>query len=231
MPESNLSRLGSLLQYTARGAQQAQNTSNQLPPTYGTIVDVNDPEERGRVKVVLDEVNPKFLDEKGLDQKDAKPTQTDWIEPLVPFKGIQPEALKDKKMRVPVTARNGDPNRLAFGDPVFDPLESKKAEQPSNSAMTRLPVYPAGSLPPPSKENLGCLVIEEGGPQGFDWLCVCLNRGGYKWVRHIDRLHYHDGQLPDTDNDSEGNGPDTSTEQRTYDAVTATTDSPKEGSD
>jgi len=56
---------------------------------------------------------------------------------------------------------------------------------------------------------------------------VCLNRGGYKWVRHIDRLHYHDGQLPD--NDSESNGPDQ--EARTWDAVTATTGSPKEGSD
>jgi len=50
-------------------------------------------------------------------------------------------------------------------------------------------------------------------------------------VRHIDRLHYHDGQLPDTDNDSESNGPDTSTEKRTWDAVTATTGSPNEGSD
>jgi len=71
------------------------------------------------------------------------------------------------------------------------------------------------------------MIVELGGPQGFDWLMVCLNRGGYKWVRHSDRLHYHTGQLPD--NDSEGNGPDD--QARTYDDIIVTTDSPLEGSD
>jgi hypothetical protein len=94
--------------------------------------------------------------------------------------------------------------------------------------MTRLPCYPAGQLPPATEDNVGCLIIELGGPQGYDWLMVCLKRaGGYKWVRHADRLHYHTGQLPD--NDSEANGPDT--QSRTYDDIIVTTGEPREGSD
>lgn len=227
---SNIAKLGALLQYSARGAQQAQNQSNQLPPTFGEIVDTNDPERRGRVKVILDEVNPKVLEEKGFAQDGAQPTQSDWIEPLNSFKGLQPAALKGK--RVPIIPRNGDPNRLSFGAPVFDPNEKQGAKPPANSDMTRLPVYPSGSLPDATAENIGCMIVESGGPQGYDWLMVCLKRaGGYKWVRMADRLHYHTGQLPDTDNDSEGNGPDTSTEQRTYDDIVVTTGAPQEGSD
>lgn len=230
MPASNLAQLGALLQYTARGAQQAQGLSNQLPPTYGEIVDVSDPENRGRVKVILDEVNPKILEEKGFSQGGAAPSQSDWIEPLNPFKGIQPKALVGT--RVPIMPRNGDPNRLSFGAPVHDPAEKQGAKPPANSDMTRLSVYPSGSLPAADAENVGCMVVETGGPQGYDWLNVCLKRaGGYKWVRMADRLHYHTGQLPDTDNDSEGNGPDTSTEKRTYDDIIVTTGAPKEGSD
>lgn len=226
MPQSNIARLGALLQYTARGAQKAQDLSNQLPPTYGEIIDINDPQSRGRVRVILDEVNPKILEEKGFAQGGGKPSESDWIEPLNPFKGLQPKDLIGK--RVPIIPRNGDPNRLSFGAPVHDPNEAKKAKPPANSDMTRLPVYPSGSLPPADEENIGCVIVEKGGPQGYDWLMVCLKRaGGYKWVRHSDRLHYHTGQLPD--NDSEVNGPDN--QARTYDDIIVTTGAPKEGSD
>ena len=105
---------------------------------------------------------------------------------------------------MPITPRDGDPNRLNFGDPVYDPSEFSEAKQPQNSAMTRLPCYPSGQLPEASVDNIGCMLIETGGPQGHDWLCVCLNRGGYKWVRHIDRLHIHLTQVPDSSGDSEG---------------------------
>lgn len=226
---NSLEELAGVLLKSFRGAQQAASLSGQMQSTYGTVVDVNDPDNLGRVKVILDQTNPEYLRGKGFEQ-DGKPTQTDWIYPLVPLKGKQPSGLKGA--RVPIIPRDGDPNRLNFGDPIFDPDEFSKAKQPRNSAMTRLPVYPAGQLPEASEDNIGCLIVEKGGPQGYDWLMVCLKRaGGYKWVRQADRLHYHTGQLPDTDNDSEGNGPDTSTEKRTYDSIIVTTGAPKEGSD
>ncbi len=203
----SIDQLARLLRRADRGAEIAQSLSNNLQPTFGTITDVEDPEEYGRVKVILDEVNPEFLTEKGFDQGSSQPTVTDWVEPNIPLKGVQPEALVGK--RVPIVPRAGDPNRLTFGDPIYDPNETSKAEQPANSAMTRLPVYPSGELPPPSEENIGCMVVEQGGPCESDWLCVCLTRyGDYYWVRHMDMNHIHsdqdDGiQPPDSAGDEE----------------------------
>lgn len=224
---NSLDELALILLRSFRGAQQAASLSGQMQSTYGTIVDVNDPENSGRVKVVLDQTNPDYLRGKGFEQ-DGSPTQTDWIYPLVPLKGRQPSGLVGA--RVPIVPRDGDPNRLNFGDPIYDPDEFSGARQPRNSAMTRLPVYPSGQLPEASEDNVGCLIIEQGGPQGYDWLAVCLKRaGGYMWVRHADLLHYHTGQLPDIDNDSEGNGPDQSVEGRTYDSVVVTSGASLEG--
>jgi len=207
MKEQNLNELARFVHKADRGAQIAREWSNNMQPTYGTITDVIDPENRGRIKVVLDETNPEIVSEDGFNQTSAEPSVTDWIDPHIPFKGVQPEALVGK--RVPIQPRAGDPNRLFFGDPVYDPGETDKAEQPKNSAMTRLPVYPAGSLPSASEENIGCMVIEQGGPMDSDWLCVCLSRKGeYYWVRHIDLQHGHAGeddgqQDPDSDGDGE----------------------------
>ena len=205
--EQSLDELARLLQKADRGAAVAQRFSNQMQPTYGTITSVSDPANHGRIKVVLDEMNPEILSEDGFNQGSGQPTVTDWIDPHIPFQGIQPEDLIGK--RVPVQPRAGDPNRLFFGDPVFDPGETNKAAQPKNSSMTRLPVYPSGSLPSASEENIGCMVIEQNGPMESDWLCVCLARKGeYYWVRHIDMSHGHAGeddgqQDPDSDGDGE----------------------------
>lgn len=205
--DQSLDELARLLHKADRGSAIAQKLSNKMQPTFGTITDVADPDNHGRIKVVLDEMNPEFLTEKGFPQGGAQPTVTDWIEPGIPFQGVQPEALIGK--RVPISPRAGDPNRLSFGDPVFDPAETSKAEQPANSAMTRLPIYPSGSLPSAGPENIGCMVVEEGGPCSSDWLCVCLRRRGqWLWIRHIDLNHIHadqdDGrQGPDSDGDGE----------------------------
>ncbi len=224
----NLDQLAGIMLRSFRGTQQAANLSGQMQNTYGTVIDIEDPEELGRVRVILDEVNPEFLVNKDFEQS-GEATETDWIYPIVPMKGKQPQALVDKKARVPIVPRNGDPNRLNFGDPVYDPNEFDKAEQPLNSAMTRLPVYPSGELPPATEENIGCMIVEQAGPNGNDWLMVCLKRyGDYKWVRHIDRLHYHDGQLPDND---PGDASSNDTQNRTWDATTETTNDEKEGSD
>jgi hypothetical protein len=223
--KQNVDQLAGVLLRSFRGAQQAANLSGQMMNTYGTVIDVEDPEELGRVRLILDEVNPEFLQGKDFDQA-GEPTETDWIYPIVPLKGKQPQALVDKKARVPIVPRNGDPNRLNFGDPIFDPNEYEKAEQPMNSAMTRLPVYPSGELPPPTEENIGCMCIEEGGPCSSDWLCVCLKRRGtYYWVRHIDLNHIHadqdDGIQPP---DSAGDGEEPVDEGPIWDLVAPTTD-------
>lgn len=237
-----ITELARLLNRADRGSQIAQELSGKLEPTFGTITDVNDPEERGRVKVVLDQVNPEFLEEDEYPQEGSQPTQSDWIKPDIPFRGIQPEQLVG--MRVPITARGGDPNRLSFGDPIYDPEETEKlqwsegggqgrsggegegGEIPPNTAMVRAPIYPVGALPAASAENFGCIVIEEGGPCQSDWLCVCLKRRGtYYWVRHIDVNHIHadqdDGRQPP---DADGDGEAPVDEGPIWDKVAPTTD-------
>jgi hypothetical protein len=75
--------------------------------------------------------------------------------------------------------------------------------------MVRCAVFPTGGLPDAGAENIGCIVVEEGGPMESDWLCVCLKRkGSYYWVRLVDLSHGHAGeddgdQDPDTDGDGE----------------------------
>ena len=60
MSGSALEELARMLKRGDRGAEIAQEWSNNLQPTFGTITDIEDPEEMGRVKVILDEVNPEF---------------------------------------------------------------------------------------------------------------------------------------------------------------------------
>jgi len=206
MNNNSLEQFARLLREQQVGVQKANDLMNRAQPTYGEIVDVKDPEERGRIKVVIDEVNPKIHTEQGF-QDEGTPTKSDWIEPKVPFKGVQPEKLVG--LRVPVEPKQGDPNRLFFGTPVNDQGESSDAAAPENSDMVRLPIYPMGSLPAADGENIGCMVVEQGGPMQSDWLCVCLSRNGqYMWVRHIDLAHGHAGeddgkQAPDSDGDGE----------------------------
>ena len=197
---SALDELAAILRQAMKANQTAEEWNNALKPTYGTITDTEDPKKQGRVKVVLDETNPEFLTEHGYDQGEAKPTKTRWIEPQVPLGGWQPKENVGK--RVPIQAKNNDPTRLFFGDPVYDPDETEKAAQPKNSSMTRLPVYQPGELPFANEDNIGCMVIEQQGPMKCDWLCVCLKRwdGEYYWVRHMDLNHIHakqdDGRQP-----------------------------------
>ena len=75
--DSSLNQLARMLQKSDRAAQIAQEWSNNMQPTYGTIIDIEDPEEQGRIKVTLDEMNPEILTEKGFDQGSAQATVTD----------------------------------------------------------------------------------------------------------------------------------------------------------
>jgi hypothetical protein len=176
----------------------------------GKIVDVNDPEERGRVKVVFDDMNPEIPQVSGAgewskERIGKEPDSSHWIDVSPAFKGKQPKGLVGK--RVNIAASNGQYQYAVLNDVLYDPemLASQKMKMPDNSSMTRLPVYPSGELPPASAENVGCVVIEDGGFDGMQWLSVCLKRsGGYTWVNLMDRLHIHDSQVNDSRGDIEG---------------------------
>lgn len=242
--EGSLNELARLLKRADRGAQIAQELSGNMQPTFGTIVDVEDPERLGRVKVILDQANPEFMTENEYDNSESEPTKTDWIKPDTPFRGVQPDQLVG--MRVPIKARNGDPNRLSFGSPIYDPEETEEGQWsgggggsrsarsggedgggdiPPNSDMVRMQVFPAGSLPDASEENHGCIVLEEGGPMDCDWLCVCAKRKGeFYWVRMVDLNHGHAGQDDgDQDPDTDGDGEVPVEENTVWDFVFPTT--------
>lgn len=199
----------------------------------GRIKSVDDPLNRGRVLVVFDAMNaadrPQIegTGEEYVQERIASGADTShWLDTSPAFMGRQPPGLVGKRVNIAVS--DGQYQYAILQDVLFDPdiltvKAGSKLKMPNNSPMTRLPCYPSGKLPPATEENVGCTIVELGGPQGDDWLMVCLKRAGeYKWVRHIDRLHYHTGQLPDSDGDSE---------KRTYDDVIETTGDPQEGSD
>jgi hypothetical protein len=192
----------------------------------GKIVSVDDPENRGRVKVIFDDMNPEIPQVTGAGEFSEQrlgeePDASHWIDVSPAFKGKQPKGLVGK--RVNISASNGQYQYAVMQDVLHDPelLASGKLPMPDNSSMTRLPIYPSGNLPPADPENHGCMVIESGGPMQSDWLCVCLRRQGkYIWVRHVDLQHGHagenDGQQP---NDSRGDIEQPVAEQSVWDFV------------
>lgn len=168
----------------------------------GTIKDVNDPENRGRVKVVFDDMNPDIPQVSGAgdwskERVGSEPDLSHWIDVSPAFKGKQSPGLVGKRVNISVS--NGQYQYSVLQDVLYDPeLLAEKAQKnlkiPNNSSMTRLPIYPAGQLPPACEENHGCMVIEMDGPMDSDWACICLKRDGeYLWVRHADLSHGHAG--------------------------------------
>jgi hypothetical protein len=199
----------------------------------GRIVDVNDPEQRGRVKVIFDDMNPEIPQVSGANEWSQEriglePDSSHWIDVSPAFKGKQPEGLVGK--RVNISASNGQYQYAVLQDVLYDPelLAQGKKDQlkmPNNSSMTRLPIYSSGSLPPASEENHGCMVVEMNGPLNSDWMCVCLKRqGNYFWVRHIDMAHGHSGQNDGKQPpDSSGDGEPPVNQQTIWDYVFPTT--------
>jgi hypothetical protein len=179
----------------------------------GTVVSVDDPEKRGRVKVIFDDMNPDVPQVTGAGEwseprEGEKPDASHWIDVSPPFKGRQPPGLVGK--RVNINASNGQYQYAVLQDVLHDPetlagQKGKDMKMPNNSSMTRLPCYPSGNLPEATADNVGCVIVETGGFQGLDWLTVCLKRGGgYKWVNMMDRLHTHASQVNDSRGDKEG---------------------------
>lgn len=169
----------------------------------GKIIDVDDPKERGRVRVLFDAMNNKDIPQIEGGGKYSGPREgiggnvSHWIDTSPAFKGKQPPGLVGKRVNIVIS--QGQYHYAILNDVLYDPQNlvdsaAQELEIPNNSSMTRLPVYPAGELPPPCKENHGCMVIEEGGPMDSDWTCVCLQRDGeFLWVRHVDLSHGHAG--------------------------------------
>lgn len=201
LEQTNLVRLLSNL--SALAEKTADFAGLPKPVTKATVVDVNDPQERGRVRVIFDAHNYKDIPEvTGAGRlscpRDGKEKYVShWIDTVPSFKGKQPSGLIDK--RVSIVLPNSQYQYALLGDVLYDPQDltdeaAGRLTTPNNSPMTRLPVYKAGELPKPYPENLGCIVIEEGGPMNSDWLCVCVKRDGKcLWVRHADLNHGHAG--------------------------------------
>lgn len=183
----------------------------------GEIVDVDDPKELGRVRVIFDAMSKKIPQVEGAGIfSDAREGEggniSHWIDTCPAFKGKQPPGLVGKRVNIAIS--DGEYHYAILTDVIHDPQNlvasyGESLEIPNNSSMTRLPIYPAGKLPPPCKQNAGCTVIEEGGPMNSDWVCVCLKRDGkYIWVRHGDLAHGHAGGNDITSQvDSSGNRP------------------------
>ena len=168
----------------------------------GEIVSVDDPKNRGRVKVKFDNMSEKIPQVEGAGDtwsgpRKGKADNSHWIDVCPAFKGKQPKGLVGKRVNISVS--NGEYQYSIMCDVLYDPQiltdqDGKQLKMPNNSSMTRMPIYEAKNLPPPCEENHGCTVVEKGGPYGDDWLCVCLRRNGkYIWVRHVDLQHAHAG--------------------------------------
>ena len=184
----------------------------------GKVTSVDDPLNRGRVRVIFDDMNPDIPQITGAGEDVSgrrvgdEPDASHWIDVSPAFSGKQPPGLVGK--RVNICASGGQYQYAVLQDVLFDPeVHATDAKDtpvmPNNSSMTRMPIYPAGKLPQAAAENHGCSVIEEGGPMNSDWLCICLKRNGkFIWVRHSDLAHGHAGGNDITSQvDSSGNRP------------------------
>lgn len=204
---------------------QMKSVTNRLTPLAhlqpgtmaGTIVSVNDPLDRGRVKVVTDNFNPNDSGQTSSYQA----TTTAWATVTNSFIGKQSEMLVGQ--RVFLHTVGNDPNNLVVGDVIHDDNSVSPA---LGNTMVRMPMYSAGNLPKPCAANLGCTVIELDGPCSSDWLCTCLRRRGtYLWIRHVDLNHIHadqdDGRQPP---DSAKNTQEPVDEGTIWDKVAPTTD-------
>ena len=118
----------------------------------GTVVDVNDPESRGRIKVIFDDMNPQKVqywgggEDYGKDRP-GEAMQSHWVDVTPPFKGKQPKSIIG--MRVNLSTTDGQYQYAVAQDMLWDEnILTEKTKVPNNSTMTRLPVYDSGGLPP-----------------------------------------------------------------------------------
>ena len=90
----------------------------------GVIKDINDPENRGRVRVVFDDMNPEIPQVSGAGDESKErvglePDLSHWIDVSPAFKGKQPAGLVGK--RVNISASNGQYQYAVLQDVLYDP--------------------------------------------------------------------------------------------------------------
>lgn len=136
--------------------------------TLATVYDVGDPENKGRIRVAMEDFDPET---KGVGEY-AQPSL--WLEANPPFEGRQPESLVGEKVTVLLV--NSDYNRPVLGEVVG------KTQEPTNK-MLRLPIYEKGKLPPANEANLGLVAVERNSKPGCDNLVVCVVKNSrYVWA-------------------------------------------------
>jgi len=213
---SNLIKLLAETQTAARYARELQG--RLLGGQRGIVVDVDDPLNLGRVKVVLDSRE---------DSEKGVAYSSNWYTTLGSFTGRQPASLVGQ--RVSVVFTDGNPSLGVIADILFDQTSTKPA---SASTMVRLPLYKVGELPPASELNRGCVALIMDDVYG-DYQVVCLKRQGqYLWERTAALTHIHAGQQsgfqgPDSDGNSQQ--PVDQSTRKVYDDVTPTTHAPQFG--
>lgn len=203
----------------------------------GRVVDVDDPENLGRVRVIFDAMNPGDIPEvegAGLysqPRDGLEGSYSHWIDACPAFVGKQPPGLVGK--RVNIILSNGQYHYALLNDVIYDPQNltdqaASSLEIPNNSTLVRIGGYPSGNLPPANEQNRGCTVIELDGPMNSDWLCTCLKRNGeFIWVRHCDLQHGHAGANDSTQPvDSSGNRQSPSQAGAVWDKVYPTSAEP-----
>ena len=134
-----------------------------------TVTEVEDPEKRGRVKVVFEHLDP----DQGLNPEGEVAYESNWLNVSPPFEGIQPDSLIGEQVLVQL--KDSDYNTGYLSEVV-------SLQEPTNKVL-RLPVYNKGELPDASANNLGLMAIEKDNPPGCHSLvCVVKKNGKYIWA-------------------------------------------------
>lgn len=147
----------------------------------GTVVDVADPENKGRVKVIVDGF-----------KKNEEESYSYWVDVQVPFRGRQSKKLIGA--RVAINPTFSDLNRSVISSVIFDEEPEEEGgdpptEIPGITMMNRVPVYNAVStIPEPNKENHGCVVTKDRFPMNGDKITICVRNwdGSYSWETLVD---------------------------------------------
>ena len=108
----------------------------------GTIVSVDDPEKRGRVQVIFDDMNPDKPQIEGSNSygpRSGVASKSHWIDCKPAFKGKQPKRLVGK--RVSIQATDAQYQYAVLDDVLWDEgVLTKATQQPDTGTMVRLQI-------------------------------------------------------------------------------------------
>lgn len=136
----------------------------------GEVVDIKDPERKGRVKVIIDGF-----------KEDEEESYSHWVDVQTPFRGLQSQKLLGS--RVTINPTYSDLNRAVISSVIYD---EEEGEIPGVSTMNRSPIYDSKSqLPEPCKENHGCILIQDRFPINGDRAVLCLRDWNNTYTWHV----------------------------------------------